>query len=91
MRSGQGATGATGDQYFDTPSCSSEQSSAKKVIKSSLGNNNKKKPLAINIDAINELFTFGGEKGDFREETANANLENDIKELAAICVKAMKT
>jgi hypothetical protein len=38
--------------------------------------------LALDIEKINDLFTFGGEKGDFVEDEANLKLETDIKELA---------
>jgi hypothetical protein len=36
------------------------------------------------------LFTFGGEKGEMKEEQAVEKLEDDIKELALICVTAMR-
>ena len=45
--------------------------------------------LALDTEKINELFNFGGEKGEMREEDALEKLEQDIKELASICVEAM--
>jgi hypothetical protein len=34
--------------------------------------------LALDIEKINDLFTYGGEKGDLREEEAIFKLEADI-------------
>ncbi len=51
------------------------------------------KPLrSLNLDTekINELFNFGGEKGEMRDEDALDKLEQDIKELALICVESMR-
>jgi len=51
------------------------------------------KPLrSLNLDTekINELFNFGGEKGEMRDEDALDKLEQDIKDLADICVQAMR-
>lgn len=86
----QGTTGATNDINLDTPSCSSEQSSAKKTQKSHL---NRKAPgikLAIDIVSINNQFNYGGEKGELKPEEMEQKLESDIMELAAKCVNAMR-
>ena len=87
----QGTTGATNDLNLDTPSCSSEQSSAKKAQKSHF--TNRKAPnikLAIDIVSINNQFNFGGEKGELKPEELENKLESDIMELAAKCVAAMR-
>lgn len=87
----QGATGATNDLNLDTPSCSSEQSSAKKTRKSHF--TNRKAPninLAIDIVSINNQFNFGGEKGELKPEELESKLESDIMELATKCVQAMR-
>jgi len=46
--------------------------------------------LNLDTEKINELFNFGGEKGEMRDEDALDKLEQDIKELAGICVDAMR-
>ena len=46
--------------------------------------------MKLDTDKINDLFTFGGEKGEMKEEQAYEKLEDDIKELALICVTAMR-
>ena len=87
----QGATGATNDLNLDTPSCSSEQSSAKKHQKSHF--TNRKAPnlkLAIDIVSINNQFNFGGEKGELKPEELENKLESDIMELAYKCIMAMR-
>ena len=44
----------------------------------------------IDTENINKNFTVGGERGDFNPEVRLQNLENEIQELAAKCVAAMK-
>ena len=44
----------------------------------------------MDTEKINELFNFGGEKGEMRDEDALDKLEQDIKELANLCVQAMR-
>lgn len=85
-----GQTSESNDQLPDEPYNISQQSTSPKRSLQRPKFANTKKSLNLNIDAINEMFTFGGEKGDFEEETLQQNLENDIKELAAVCVKAMR-
>jgi hypothetical protein len=46
--------------------------------------------LNLDTEKINELFNFGGEKGEMRDEDALDKLEQDIKELALVCVQAMR-
>jgi hypothetical protein len=46
--------------------------------------------LKLDTDKINDLFTFGGEKGEMKDEQAFKKLEDDIKELALLCVTAMR-
>lgn len=46
--------------------------------------------LKLDTEKINELFNFGGEKGEMRDEEALDKLEQDIKELAGICIAAMR-
>lgn len=46
--------------------------------------------LKLDTDKINDLFTFGGEKGEMKDEQAFEKLEDDIKELALLCVTAMR-
>ena len=65
-----GATGATNDIEFDKPH-SKKIAAAKPGFK-----------LAIDIDKINEIFTYGGEQGNLIEGEMNLKLETDIKELA---------
>ena len=58
--------GTTGDTQFDT-SYSSEKSAHKAVISFKKTNklfSNTNAKLNIDTEAINELFTYGGEKGD---------------------------
>lgn len=48
--------------------------------------------LSINTEEINEMYTFGGERGQqiiISEEEEKAEIER-IKRLARICVTAMK-
>lgn len=47
--------------------------------------------LALDIDKINEIFTFGGEKGDLKQEEMEMKLENDVKELAQACIDHMRS
>lgn len=74
-----GTTGAT-DDVEDQP----QSKKAKKPFSI------KPAGLKLDTDKINDMFTFGGEKGDMREEHANEKLEEDIQELALICVEAMR-
>ena len=87
-----GTTGATNDiPDLDEPSCSSEQSSAKKAVKSAFPSHKKpKNKLIIDTEIINKMFTYGGEKGELKQEEAMEKLESDICELAAHCVAAMR-
>ena len=65
----------------------------KQKKKNLFSNSKSKKPkmaLAIDIEHINDLYNFGGEHGEMKEEEAIERLENDIQELAAICIKAMR-
>ena len=80
---------ATGATEFQSDS-SSEQSEALNFNK---GKALFQKPM-INTEAINEMFNFGGEKGDLlmRMENEQEKEENFLKELddiASICVAAM--
>lgn len=48
--------------------------------------------LSINTEEINEMYTFGGERGQqivISEEEEKAEMER-IKKLARVCVTAMK-
>jgi hypothetical protein len=47
--------------------------------------------LNIDTDAINELFTYGGEHGQVKmsEDEEIRNFENEIEELASMCIAAM--
>ena len=47
--------------------------------------------LNIDTEAINELFTYGGEKGEVKMTTDEemANFEQEIEEYASICIAAM--
>ena len=47
--------------------------------------------LAIDIDKINEIFTYGGEQGNLIEGEMSLKLETDIKELAQSCVDYMRS
>ena len=87
-----GTTGATNDiPDLDEPSCSSEQSSAKKTVKTAFPSHKKpKNKLIIDTEIINKMFTYGGEKGELKQEEAMEKLESDICELAAHCVAAMR-
>ena len=55
----------------------------KPTFKPSLG-------LTLDTEKINDLFTFGGEKGELKEEQALEKFQEDITELALICVTAMR-
>ena len=52
---------------------------------------NNQKSLNIDTDAINELFNFGGEKGQIMmsEDEEIKQLESEIEELATFCIAAM--
>ena len=54
-----------------------------------LGGN--QKLLNIDTDAINELFNYGGEKGQIMmsEDEEIKQLESEIEELATFCIAAM--
>lgn len=47
--------------------------------------------LNIDTDAINELFTYGGEQGQVKmsEDEEIRNYEAEIEELATMCIAAM--
>lgn len=49
------------------------------------------KEIGIDTEAINELYTYGGEQGKKKEslETEMMDFENDILELANQCLAAM--
>jgi len=75
-----GATGATNDiDEFVRPN-SRKVPPAKPNFK-----------LAIDIDKINEIFTYGGEQGNLIEGELTLKLENDIRELAQHCVDYMRS
>ena len=46
--------------------------------------------LMIDTEIINEMYTHGGERGEMRHEAAMEILEEEICELAAHCVAAMR-
>jgi hypothetical protein len=48
--------------------------------------------LAIDTEAINELYTYGGEKGGliFSEGEEEELFEKELDELASICLAAME-
>lgn len=86
-----GATGATNDIPDPDEPDSSEQSSAKKTRKAAFpGHKKPKNKLIIDTEIINKMFTYGGEKGELKQEEAMEKLESDICELAAHCVAAMR-
>lgn len=47
--------------------------------------------LNIDTDAINELFNYGGEQGKIMmsEDEEQKQFEEDIEELASMCIAAM--
>ena len=47
--------------------------------------------LNLDTDAINELFTYGGEHGQAKisEDEEMRNFEAEIEELASLCIAAM--
>ena len=48
--------------------------------------------LNIDTEAINELYTYGGEKGEIKISATDEeiNFEKEIDELAEMCVAAMR-
>jgi len=79
------ATGATEFQ--------SDSSSERSEILNFKGKAQFKKPI-INTEAINEMFTYGGEKGDLLirlddDEEENAIFLKELNDIATICVAAM--
>jgi hypothetical protein len=56
-----GTTGATNDDEDDQPILAQPPQSKKAAFKPTLG-------LKLDTDKINDLFTFGGEKGEMKEE-----------------------
>lgn len=79
------ATGATEFQ--------SDSSSERSEVLNFKGKPQFKKPI-INTEAINEMFTYGGEKGDLLirlddDEEENAAFLKELNEIASMCVAAM--
>lgn len=86
--------GTTGDTQFDT-SYSSEKSAQKAVISFKKTNKlftNSNNKLNIDTEAINELFTYGGEKGDkvWMEGEEENMFQSELDELAGMCLAAMQ-
>lgn len=49
------------------------------------------KSLRLDTEKINELFNFGGEKGEMKgDEDIPDKFEQEIQELAKYCVEAMR-
>ena len=48
--------------------------------------------MNIDTDAINELFTYGGEQGKIKmtEDEEEDNFEKEIDDLASLCLASMK-
>ena len=79
------ATGATEFQ--------SDSSSERSEVLNFKGKSQFKKPI-INTEAINEMFTYGGEKGDLLirlddDEEENSLFLKQLADIASICVAAM--
>ena len=89
-----GTTGATNETNYEG-SHSSEKQTKKAVIsfqqKAKLFTNANQK-LNIDTDAINELFTYGGEQGKIKmtEDEEEDNFEKEIDDLASLCLASMK-
>lgn len=78
-----GASGGTNDLDDEPVMQQPPPQKTKPAFKPSLG-------LTLDTEKINDLFTFGGEKGELKEEQALEKFEEDITELAQICVTAMR-
>jgi hypothetical protein len=54
--------------------------------------NNTNAKLNIDTEAINELYTYGGEKGEIKmtADEEEENFEKEIDDLAKLCLASMK-
>ena len=92
-----GDSGRTGLPSLDFPSRDAEESKTGASNKSSAGQKkmdrkNFRPQIGLDIEAINELYTYGGEQGKKKESEENElmDFENGILELANQCLAAMR-